>query len=224
MRVILLGPPGSGKGTQAYLVSTKYNIPNISAGEILRRFCTKKKSVLNKIHYNTKNIIDSGNLVSDKLVIELIIERVNQYDCINGFILDGFPRTIVQAQSMQEQNITIDFVINFYISDSAIIDRIMGRQIHLKSGRTYHVKFNPPKRYGVDDITGELLTVRKDDNTESVKQRLAQYHSHTKSILDFYYKISQKRSLHYFTINGDRPIIKVYNELLDILNKNILIK
>lgn len=217
IRIIFLGPPGSGKGTQSSLIAKKYNIVKISTGEILRKSFLCKQSTKIDSH-NTEKIISSGNLVDDKLITKLMLDRINYKDCRNGFILDGFPRTINQAISIKKSNIFINFVIEFCVSDFEIIDRISGRLIHINSGRTYHIKHNPPRYYGLDDITGEKLSIRKDDDIKTLQQRLEQYHQHTMPVSEFYKKESKKNNILYFCINGNRNILEIYKELVKILN------
>lgn len=224
IRIIFLGPPGSGKGTQSILISNQYNIPNISAGEVLKQSFLDKKFALKLDIDRNISVINSGNLIADELVIKLIIARINQNDCKNGFLLDGFPRTIIQAKSIKKSNIFIDFVIEFYIPDSVVIDRIVGRQIHIESGRIYHIKFNPPKYPGLDDITGDKLVIREDDKENVVCQRLKQYYQHTIPISNFYKKQSKKKLVRYFMINGNRTISEIYLELIKIFQFPLNIK
>lgn len=221
MRIIFLGPPGSGKGTQANLISNQYNIPNITAGEILKQsFLENTQSSLNLVCQKNINKINSGNLVSDELVIKLIINQIRKNDCKHGFILDGFPRTIKQAMSIIQNNIAIDFVIEFYMPDSAIIERIVGRQIHAVSGRIYHIKFNPPKRCGLDDVTGDRLIVRKDDDENIIRQRLNQYRQYTLPLSNYYKQQAQQNIIKYYVINSNRQINKIYQELIEIFQNN----
>lgn len=220
MRIIFLGPPGSGKGTQANLISNKYDIPNITAGEILKKsFLKKNQSSLNLGFQKNMNIINSGNLVNDEVVIKLIIDRISQNDCKYGFILDGFPRTINQAISIVQNGIFIDFVIEFYMPDSVVIERIAGRQIHALSGRIYHIKFNPPQRYGLDDATGDKLIMREDDDVNIIRQRLKQYRQCTLPLSNYYKKQVQRNIIKYFSINGNRQINQIYQELIKIFSK-----
>lgn len=218
MRIIFLGPPGSGKGTQASLIAQKYNIANISTGIILQQELYKY-SKLHTTFHNMTNIINSGDLVNDEFVIKLIIMRINQDDCRNGFILDGFPRTIIQALSIDKYLISMNFVIQFMLPDSVIINRIMGRRIHLSSGRTYHIKFNPPKHHNLDDITGETLTIRKDDRENTIRTRLNKYYQYTNPIINYYKREARKKNIRYLSIDGNRKICEIYEELINILRK-----
>lgn len=212
IRIILLGPPGSGKGTQAHLIANHYNISHISTGEILRKTSLYKRF---------RNVIKDGKLVNDDLMIQLITKRINKNDCNNGFVLDGFPRTINQAISLKKRNIFINFVIELDVLDSIIIDRINGRQIHMNSGRTYHIKYNPPKTDGLDDITGEKLIIRQDDNVKTMIQRLNQYRQNTTCVSKFYQKESKNACTLYFMVNGNQQIIKIYEKLINIITLNI---
>ena len=182
MRVILLGAPGAGKGTQAKFITEKFGIPQISTGDMLRA-AVKAGTELGLI---AKSVMDSGGLVSDDLIINLVKERISQQDCKNGFLFDGFPRTIPQAEAMKAAGVPIDFVLEIDVPDEEIIGRMSGRRVHVASGRTYHVKFNPPKAEGVDDETGEPLIQRDDDKEETVKKRLDVYHSQTKPLVAYY--------------------------------------
>jgi len=184
MRVILLGGPGAGKGTQAAFITKRYGIPQISTGDMLRA-AVKAGTPLGLA---AKQVMDAGGLVSDDLIISLVKERIAQPDCANGFLFDGFPRTIPQAEAMREANVAIDYVLEISVPDEAIIERMSGRRCHLPSGRTYHVKFNPPKVEGKDDVTGEPLILREDDREETVRHRLAVYHAQTKPLVDYYAK------------------------------------
>lgn len=218
IRIIFLGPPGSGKGTQAHLITSKYNIPNVSAGMMLRQTLTKSTYKSCDLHKNIINVMHSGDLVNDEFMVQLIKTRINQHDCHNGFLLDGFPRTILQARAMKKNKIFVNYIIEFIASDSIIIDRIIGRRIHINSGRTYHIKFDPPKNYGLDDVTGEILTTRKDDNEEAIRKRLSNYHQHTEPVLDYYRQESKNKKMKYFSVDGNRDISEVYKELIDIID------
>lgn len=182
MRLILLGAPGAGKGTQANLIKDKYGIPQISTGDMLRA-AVKAGSPLGVA---AKKIMDEGKLVSDEIIINLVKERIKEADCAKGFLFDGFPRTIPQAQAMKDADIGIDFVVEIDVEDSEIIQRMSGRRVHLASGRTYHTIFNPPKVAGKDDVTGEDLVQRPDDAEETVVKRLNVYHEQTKPLVDYY--------------------------------------
>ncbi|MDO8777711.1 MAG: adenylate kinase [Burkholderiaceae bacterium] len=182
MRLILLGAPGAGKGTQATFICQKYNIPQISTGDMLRA-AVKAGSPLG---LELKKVMDSGALVSDELIINLVKERIAQPDCAAGFLFDGFPRTIPQADAMKAAGVKLDYVLEIDVPFDAIVERMSGRRSHPASGRTYHVKFNPPKVAGVDDITGEPLIQRDDDKEETVKNRLAVYSAQTRPLVDYY--------------------------------------
>lgn len=182
MRLILLGPPGAGKGTQAALICQKYSIPQISTGDMLRS-AVKAGTPLGVA---AKKVMDSGALVSDEIIIGLVKERIAQADCAKGFLFDGFPRTIPQADAMKAAGVKLDAVLEIDVPDEAIIERMSGRRAHLPSGRTYHVKFNPPKVEGRDDLTGEALVQRDDDKEETVRKRLAVYQQQTRPLVDYY--------------------------------------
>ncbi|HSC74819.1 MAG TPA: adenylate kinase [Pseudomonadales bacterium] len=182
MRVILLGAPGAGKGTQAKLIMEKMGIPQISTGDMLRAAVAAGTALGLKV----KDIMTSGGLVSDDLIIALVKERIAQADCANGFLFDGFPRTIPQAEALLRENVQIDRVIEIDVPDQDIIARLSGRRVHESSGRVYHVEHNPPKISGIDDVTGEPLIQRPDDTEETVRKRLQVYHDQTKPLVEFY--------------------------------------
>ena len=182
MRLILLGAPGAGKGTQATFICQKYGIPQISTGDMLRA-AVKAGTPLG---LQAKQVMESGGLVSDDLIIDLVKERIAQPDCANGFLFDGFPRTIPQADAMKAAGVKLDYVLEIDVPFAAIIERMSGRRSHTASGRTYHVKFNPPKVAGVDDVTGEPLIQRDDDKEETVKKRLDVYSAQTRPLVDYY--------------------------------------
>ena len=182
MRLILLGPPGAGKGTQATFICKKFGIPQISTGDMLRA-AVKAGSPLG---IAAKKVMDSGGLVGDDIIIGLVKERLAQPDCANGFLFDGFPRTIVQADAMKAAGVNLDIVLEIDVPDEAIIERMSGRRAHLASGRTYHVTFNPPKVEGIDDVTGEPLIQRDDDRQETVKKRLEVYQMQTRPLVSYY--------------------------------------
>lgn len=182
MRLILLGPPGAGKGTQANYIKEKYNIPQISTGDMLRA-AVKAGTPLG---IAAKKVMDSGGLVSDDIIIGLVKDRLTQPDCANGYLFDGFPRTVPQADAMKDAGVAIDYVLEIDVPDEAIVERMSGRRVHPASGRTYHVKFNPPKVEGRDDVTGEELIQRDDDKEETVIKRLAVYHEQTEVLVRYY--------------------------------------
>jgi adenylate kinase len=182
MKLVLLGPPGAGKGTQATFICQKYGIPQISTGDMLRA-AVKAGTALG---IEAKKIMDSGGLVSDKLIIDLVKERIAQPDCAAGFLFDGFPRTLPQADAMKAAGVKLDYVLEIDVPPQDIIERMSGRRSHAPSGRTYHVKFNPPKVAGIDDITGEALIQREDDKEETVKKRLDVYSAQTRPLVNYY--------------------------------------
>jgi adenylate kinase len=187
MRVILLGGPGAGKGTQANFIKEKYQIPQISTGDMLRAH-VKQGTELGKA---AKKIMDEGGLVSDQIIMGMVKERITAEDCKNGFLFDGFPRTIPQAEALQKAGVQVDAVVEIDVPDEEIIRRMSGRRVHLASGRTYHVLFNPPKQQGLDDRTGEPLIQRDDDKEETVRARLKVYHDQTEPLIDFYSRYSR---------------------------------
>ena len=187
MRLILLGAPGAGKGTQATFIKEKFNIPQISTGDMLRA-AVKAGTPLGLA---AKQVMDAGGLVSDDIIIGLVKDRLKECDCDNGYLFDGFPRTIPQAEAMKEAGVAIDYVLEIDVPDSAIIERMSGRRVHPASGRTYHTKFNPPKVEGKDDVTGEDLVQRPDDAEEVVKKRLTVYHDQTEVLVGYYNKWAQ---------------------------------
>ena len=213
MRIILLGAPGAGKGTQAQFIMQQYGIPQISTGDMLRA-AVKAESPLG---LQAKELMDNGKLVTDELVIALVKERIAQSDCKNGFLLDGFPRTVPQADAMKEAGINVDYVLEFDVPDEVIIDRMSGRRIHAGSGRVYHVRHNPPKVENIDDVTGEPLTIRKDDSEEIVCKRLVEYHDLTKPLVKYYQHEAKEGRTQYFRIDGTQAVSSVTNELTKIL-------
>ncbi|MFB1011852.1 MAG: adenylate kinase [Thiopseudomonas sp.] len=186
MRVILLGAPGAGKGTQAGFITKEFGIPQISTGDMLRA-AVKAGSPLG---LKVKNVMETGGLVSDDIIIDLIKERIQQDDCAKGFLFDGFPRTIPQAEALRDAGVGIDYVVEISVEDEEIIKRMSGRRTHAASGRTYHVLYNPPRVEGKDDVTGEDLVQRDDDKEETVRHRLEVYHSQTKPLVEFYQQMS----------------------------------
>lgn len=213
MRIILLGAPGAGKGTQAQFIMKKYGIPQISTGDMLRA-AVKAGTPLG---LQAKELMDAGKLVTDELVIALVKERIAESDCVNGFLLDGFPRTVPQADAMKAAGINVDYVLEFDVPDSVIIDRMSGRRIHAPSGRVYHVRHNPPKVEDIDDITGEPLTTRNDDDEEIVRKRLVEYHDLTKPLINYYQHEAKEGRTKYFRVDGTQPVADVTNELIKIL-------
>jgi adenylate kinase len=182
MRLILLGPPGAGKGTQAKYITEQFGIPQISTGDMLRA----AQAAGTPLGLAAKQVMDAGHLVSDDIVIALVKDRLKQPDCANGYLFDGFPRTIPQAEATKAAGVPIDFVLEIDVDDAAIIERMSGRRVHPASGRTYHVKFNPPRLAGKDDVTGEDLIQRDDDREETVRKRLAVYRAQTRPLVDYY--------------------------------------
>lgn len=198
MRLILLGAPGAGKGTQAQFITEKYNIPQISTGDMLRA-AIKNETPLG---LQVKDVMASGGLVSDDIIIALVKERITEDDCKNGFLFDGFPRTIPQAQALVDAGVELDYVLEIAVEDSEIIKRMSGRRVHPASGRTYHVVFNPPKVEGKDDDTGEELIQREDDSEETVRKRLDVYHQQTAPLVDFYQQLDTANAPKYARIEG----------------------
>src|SRR5881394_4150673 len=208
MRLILLGPPGAGKGTQANFIRQKFGIPQISTGDMLRA-AVKAGTPLGVA---AKKVMDSGQLVSDDIIIGLVQERLKAPDCAKGYLFDGFPRTIPQAEAMKKANVAIDCVLEIDVPDSEIIERMSGRRVHPASGRSYHVKFNPPKAAGKDDATGEPLVQRDDDREETVKKRLEVYRSQTRPLVDYYGKWASSGETHaprYRKISGQGSVEEI---------------
>lgn len=212
-RIVLIGPPASGKGTQAAFLSEKLNIPAISSGDLLRSEIAKGSPFGKEL----ENIMKAGQLVPAKQIAELIQERLKKEDCKNGFILDGFPRNIEQAKILGSYGIKINTVININVNDDIVKKRITGRRIHLPSGRSYHLEFNPPKKEGLDDVTGEALVQRKDDTLEVISKRLETYHTQTKPLLT-YYKENDK--IHFIEVNGALNIKDIQQSLINQLHEN----
>jgi adenylate kinase len=208
MRIILLGAPGAGKGTQAQYLMEKYKITQISTGDMLRA-AVKAQTPLG---IEAKKVMDEGALVSDQIIIGLVKERISQEDCKNGFLFDGFPRTIPQAQAMIDHNVDIDFVVEVNVEDSEIISRLSGRRVHEASGRTYHIKYNPPKVNGKDDITGEALIQRADDLEETVMKRLKVYHSQTEPLVEFYKNLGNSK-VKYIKIPGVGSVTSIRDQI-----------
>ena len=200
MKIILLGPPGAGKGTQAAHICEKFNIPQISTGDMLRAAVVAGTPT----GLMAKKIIDAGGLVSDDIIIALVKERIKSPDCKNGYLLDGFPRTITQADSLKSENIKLDYVVEVQVPDEDIVVRMSGRRVHLDSGRTYHIVFNPPIVKDKDDLTGEDLIQRVDDNEDIVRDRLGIYHRQTQPLVNYYSKdaLEDNSGTKFQTING----------------------
>ncbi|MEN8128604.1 MAG: adenylate kinase [Pseudomonadota bacterium] len=216
MRVILLGGPGAGKGTQANHIKEKYNIPQISTGDMLRG-AVKEGTPLGLA---AKKVMDAGGLVSDEIILGLVKERITQPDCSNGFLFDGFPRTIAQAEALKDQGVQIDAVVEINVDDDEIIKRMSGRRVHLASGRTYHLVFNPPKQEGKDDVTGEDLIQRGDDQEETVRKRLTVYHDQTEPLIVYYSKWAakgKKKSPKYIKINGIGKVEEIRDNIFAAL-------
>lgn len=208
MRLILLGAPGAGKGTQANFIKEKYNIPQISTGDMLRA-AIKDGTELGMA---AKKVMDAGGLVSDDIMIGLVKDRLQQADCANGYLFDGFPRTIAQADAMKDNGINVDYVLEIDVPDELIVERMSGRRSHPASGRVYHTKFNPPKNDDLDDVTGEPLVQRDDDKEETVKKRLGVYHNQTEVLLGYYNKWAQSGlpgAPKYRKITGVGPVEQV---------------
>ena len=212
MQIILLGAPGAGKGTQANFLKIKFGISQISTGDMLRSAVNKKTD----LGVLAKDYMDRGLLVPDELIINLVKLRIQEDDCKNGFLLDGFPRTIPQAQAMKDAEIFVNYVIEIKVPDNDIIERLGGRRIHAKSGRIYHIKYNPPQKEGKDDITGEALITRDDDTKETILKRLATYHEQTEPLVTFYSdwaKEQDKNKPKFIKIDGTKSPDQVNNDL-----------
>jgi len=217
MRIILLGGPGAGKGTQANYIKEKYNIPQISTGDMLRA-AVKEGTELG---LQAKKVMESGGLVSDEIILGLVKDRIAKDDCANGFLFDGFPRTIAQAESLKIQGVNIDYIVEIAVDDEEIIKRMSGRRVHLTSGRTYHVTFNPPKEEGKDDETGEDLIQREDDKEETVRERLNIYHQQTEPLIDYYSNwtaSSDAQAPKYAKINGIGKVDEIRDHIFNALD------
>lgn len=213
MRVILLGAPGSGKGTQAQAITERYGIPQISTGDMLRAAVREGS----ELGLQAKKIMDQGLLVSDEIILGLIQERIKAPDCSKGFLLDGFPRTIAQADGLEQMGIGIDHVVEFQVDDEEIVQRMSGRRVHLASGRSYHLRFNPPRVEGLDDVTGEPLIQRDDDSEGTVRKRLAVYHDQTLPLVSYYQKKAAEGRLAFTSINGIGEVETITSRLLEAL-------
>ena len=213
MRIILLGPPGAGKGTQAQVLTKAFSIPQISTGDMLRSAIKAGT----ELGLKAKAVMDQGKLVSDEIILGLVKERISEADCQNGFLFDGFPRTIPQAQALVDANIVIDAVVELQVPDEKIVKRMSGRRVHLASGRTYHIVYNPPKVEGKDDVTGEDLVIREDDKEETVRSRLKVYHEQTEPLVKFYSDLAQKGDTKYLKVDADRPVDVIADEICKAL-------
>tara|TARA_B100000401_G_scaffold268190_1_gene182749 strand:- start:1136 stop:1780 length:645 start_codon:yes stop_codon:yes gene_type:complete len=210
MQIILLGAPGAGKGTQAKFISDHLNIPQISTGDMLRASVSKGT----ELGLKAKVLMEKGELVPDDLILDLVKDRISEKDCANGFLFDGFPRTLDQANALKEKGVKIDCVIEIMVDDDEIIQRMSGRRVHSASGRTYHIKYNPPKQENIDDETGEPLIQRPDDNEETVRKRLAIYHDQTSPLVDFYKKSSLvQNGNRYIEVNGVGDISTIQEQI-----------
>ena len=217
MRLILLGGPGAGKGTQATYITEHFRVPQISTGDMLRA-AVKAGTPLGR---QAKSVMDAGRLVSDDLILDLVKERIAEPDCANGFLFDGFPRTIAQAEALKEQDVRVDCVVEIAVDDEEIIRRMSGRRVHLASGRTYHVEFNPPEKEGIDDVTGEPLIQREDDREETVKKRLEVYHEQTEPLISYYRNWQQSGDVaapKYIRIDGIGNVERVRADILNALS------
>jgi len=216
MRIILLGGPGAGKGTQANYIKEKFNIPQISTGDMLRAAVTEGTP----LGLQAKQVMESGGLVSDEIILGLVKDRIAKDDCVNGFLFDGFPRTIAQAESLKAQGVEIDSVVEIDVDDEEIIKRMGGRRVHLASGRTYHVVFNPPKAEGKDDETGEELIQREDDKEATVRERLKVYHQQTEPLIDYYSKWAASSDAgvpKYVKVNGIGKVEEIREQIFSAL-------
>lgn len=215
MRIILVGSPGAGKGTQAQMIAKHFQIPQIATGDILRA-AVKAGTPLG---LSVKHMMDEGKLVPDELMIDIVRERIADPDCKNGFILDGFPRTMPQAQALHDHGVDLDHVLEVNVDDDEIIKRMSGRLTHGPSGRVYHREFNPPKQHGVDDHTGEALIQREDDKEETVRKRLAIYHQQTKPLLEYYQQLAKKdSSVKFAQVSGVGSVDEVGQRIIAALN------
>ena len=209
MKIILLGPPGAGKGTQAEIICKNFSIPHISTGDMLRE-AIANETATGKI---AKEIMDAGNLVPDDVIVSMVKERIKKEDCRNGFLFDGFPRTIPQADALENQEIFVNVVLELTLKDELIINRMSGRRVHQPSGRSYHLEFNPPEKDGVDDVTGEPLIQRDDDKPETVKNRLEVYWEQTNPLIVYYRSKSVQTDLKYIEIDGSKTMEKVSSQI-----------
>ena len=209
MRIILLGAPGAGKGTQAAFITDKFNIPQISTGDMLRAAVRAGTP----LGLEANKVMEAGELVSDDLIMGLVKERIRQDDCRQGYLFDGFPRTLVQAGAMQQEQIEIDCVVEIVVADEEIIKRLSGRRVHPGSGRVYHVAFNPPQTSGIDDITGEALIQRDDDREETIRKRLQVYHEQTAPLINFYSNLAGTDAPVYLRVDGIGSVKEIWENL-----------
>lgn len=214
MKIMLLGSPGVGKGTQAALICEHFNIPQVSTGNILRAAIESQS----ELGLSVKSYLDAGQLVPDEVVNALVKERLAQPDCANGFLLDGFPRTIKQAQYLIDNQVSLDHVVVLEIADSEVIKRLSGRRVHMASGRTYHIDYNPPKTSGIDDVTNEPLIQREDDREEVIRQRLEVYRTQTSPLIEFYQGLATNKRVNYVTISGVGEVSEVNENIMAALN------
>ena len=210
MRILLLGAPGAGKGTQAAFIKDKFNIPQISTGDMLRAAVRAGTP----LGLEAKKVMEAGELLADKLIMGLVKERIRQDDCRQGYLFDGFPRTLGQAEAMQQEGIEIDCVVEIVVADEEIIKRLSGRRVHPGSGRVYHIEFNPPQRPGKDDITGEALIQREDDKEETVRKRLQVYHEQTSPLVRFYSHPEGRKARGYLRVDGVGDVQAVRQNLI----------
>ena len=210
MQIILLGPPGAGKGTQAALIQKTFDIPQISTGDMLRAAVKSGSALGGKV----KSVMESGALVSDDLIIDLIKDRITADDCKKGFLLDGFPRTIAQADALDSVGISIDYVIEIAVPDEVIVSRLSGRRVHEASGRVYHTENNPPKVAGKDDETGDELIQREDDYEETIKTRLGVYHEQTSPLVNYYTKLAAETDVDYIEVNGEGEMQEIIDQIV----------
>lgn len=217
MKIILLGPPGAGKGTQAQFIAEKCGIPQISTGDMLREAIAAGTPLGKRV----KDVMEQGSLVTDEIIIDLVKERISQPDCVDGYLFDGFPRTIPQAEALVEEKVDIDFVIEINVPDAEIITRLGGRRVHVDSGRVYHVKYSPPKTAGKDDETGDPLIQRDDDKEETVAERLRVYREQTQPLVEFYQNLANKSAgtLSYVAIDGVGPTEQIKQNIFAIIDE-----
>lgn len=215
MQLILLGSPGAGKGTQANFITERFHIPQIATGDMLRT-AIRNDTPLGHL---AKQIMDEGRLVPDEIMIKLVKDRIQQPDAKNGFLLDGFPRTIPQAEALQDNGVNLDYVIEIKVPEADVIKRLSGRRTHVASGRAYHIEFNPPQKEGKDDITGEPLIQREDDKEETIKKRLFVYREQTEPLVNYYRNLTGPHAPKYICIDGTADVLVVRDQILSALAK-----